>query len=566
MSFCRIPHSICLISISSLMQFSPLPAHAAAHAADASSPPTAVPALPAATPASNANAISSEQQALHVLNRLGYGPKPGDVARVMQMGVPAYIQSQLQPEKIALPASLNQRLAQLDTQKDATGSTLTQFVEGRKQAKDDDADKQQYRAQLAHLAEQNAEARLARAIDSPRQLEEVMVDFWFNHFNVYAAKGLDRALISSYERDAIRPNVLGNFRALLGATAHHPAMLFYLDNWLSTKADYQPRAKLRAARFAPSGPLAQLAANNPKNKVQGLNENYARELMELHTLGVDGGYTQKDVTELARMLTGWTFSARHADGNNDLFEFDPARHDNGEKFWLSRTVSGNGEREGDIALDVLAMHPATAHHIAFKLAQYFVQDQPPPQLVDKLAKQFLDGKGEIRPVLAMLFASPEFLSAANSKFKTPYQYVISAARAANLPIVNIRPLLGTLNQLGMPLYGSPTPDGYKNTEAAWLNPDALTRRIQFATLLASGRLPVDKAVADGMMGKKQLEKQALPNEKNGAALPIQTALQADALLATLGTSISPATRDLLNKQAPALRAALVLGSPDFMRH
>lgn len=501
-------------------------------------------------PVANAAAqLASEQQALHVLNRLGYGPKPGDVARVMQMGVPAYVQSQLQPEKIALPASLSQRLAQLETQQDATGSTLAQFVAGRQQAKDDGEEKQQFRKQVSHLAEQSAEARLARAIDSPRQLEEVMVDFWFNHFNVYAAKGLDRALISSYERDAIRPNVLGNFRTLLGATAHHPAMLFYLDNWISTKFDYQPRAKARAA--------------NPKNKAHGLNENYARELMELHTLGVDGGYSQKDVTELARMLTGWTFTARHADGNNDLFEFDPARHDNGEKFWLGRTISGAGEREGEAALDVLAVHPSTAKFIAFKLAQYFVQDQPPPQLVDKLAKQFIDGKGEIRPLLATLFASPEFLASNGSKFKTPYQFVISAARASNMPIINIRPLLGTLAQLGMPLYGSPTPDGYKNTEAAWLNPDALSRRIQFATALATGRLPVDKAAPDNVMGKKQLEKQAMPNEKNAVALQ---SLQPDALLAALGSSISPATRDTVAKQPLPLRAALVLGSPDFMRH
>lgn len=565
MPFCRISHStnivmplqrLGLVAMLSLNQ-----AGAAQHAADATPAPTIA--------GSPANAQSgAEQQALHVLNRLGYGPRPGDVARVVQMGVPAYIQSQLQPEKIPLPPHLTQRLVQLETQQDATGSTLAQYVAARQQAKDGESDKQQFRARVLHLAEQSAEARLARAIESPRQLEEVMVEFWFNHFNVYAGKGLDRALINSYERDAIRPNALGNFRTLLGATARHPAMLFYLDNWLSTKADYQPGRKIRNAALA-SGPLAQLAANNPKNKARGLNENYARELMELHTLGVDGGYTQKDVTELARMLTGWTFSARHAAGNNDLFEFDAARHDNGDKFWLARTISSNGVREGEVALDVLASHPATARHIAFKLAQFFVQDQPPQALVERLAKQFQDSKGEIRPVLTLLFASPEFMAAKGSKFKTPYQYVISAARASNMPIVNIRPLLGTLNQLGMPLYGSPTPDGYKNTEAAWLNPDALSRRIQFATALATGRLPVDKPAPDAPMSKKQLEKQAQPNEKNQVAQSnqaTQASLPAEPLLETLGTGISPATRELVARQAAPLRAALVLGSPDFMRH
>lgn len=557
MPFCRIARSnriaMPLQLLFPLALLSLNPTHAAQHAADTTPAPVA--------PASQG---SSEQQALHVLNRLGYGPRPGDVIRVMQMGVPAYIQSQLQPEKIPLPVHLTQRLVQLETQQDAAGSTLAQYVAGRQQAREGDVDKQQFRAQISHLAEQSAEARLARAIESPRQLEEVMVEFWFNHFNVYAGKGLDRALINSYERDAIRPNALGNFRTLLGATAHHPAMLFYLDNWLSTRADYQPRARARMASLA-SAPLAQVAASNPKNKAHGLNENYARELMELHTLGVDGGYTQKDVTELARMLTGWTFSARHAAGNNDLFEFDPARHDNGDKFWLARTISGNGVREGEIALDVLATHPATARHIAFKLAQFFVQDQPPQQLVDRLAKQFLDSKGEIRPVLIQLFASPEFMASGGSKFKTPYQFVVSAARASNMPILNIRPLLGTLNQLGMPLYGSPTPDGYKNTEAAWLNPDALARRIQFATALATGRLALDKPAPETPLNKKQLEKQALPNEKIAIAQS-QSALPAEPLLSTLGATISPATRDLITRQASPLRAALVLGSPDFMRH
>ncbi len=361
------------------------------------------------------------------------------------------------------------------------------------------AGKKKARMIISTMAEQTAEARLARAIDSPRQLEEVMVEFWFNHFNVYAQKGLVRAFIPSYERDAIRPYVFGNFRDLLGATAKHPAMLFYLDNWLSTSADYQP--KTRRGFF-----------QKPQQKKQtGLNENYARELMELHTLGVDGGYTQKDVTELARMLTGWGFNPRQMVRNNTTFTFNADAHDKGSKFWLGRTVSEHGQHEGEMALDVLSMHPATARHLATELVQFFVNDVPPPALVDQLAKVYLANHAEIRPVLSALFASKEFMDEANmrAKYKTPYQFVVSSARASGLPINNIRPLLGTLTQLGMPLYGCPTPDGYKNTEEAWLNPDAITRRINFATALASGRLPLDKKLEAGeMMGirPKQLER------------------------------------------------------------
>lgn len=499
-----------------------------------------------------ATAISTEAQALHVLNRLAYGPKPGDVQYVQKIGVAAYIAQQLQPETIPMPASLQQKMAQLETQQESSGQMLTAFREARQAAKSDNpADKQQAKEEAMHVAEQRAEGRLLRAIDSPRQLEEVMVDFWYNHFNVYAGKGLDRALITSYERDAIRPYALGNFRQLLGATAKHPAMLFYLDNWLSTKAGY---TDLRAMR---------LGRSPQRVKASGLNENYARELMELHTLGVDGGYTQRDVTELARMFTGWTFIARGDTQRNDLFRFDAQRHDNGVKTWLGNVIPPSGQAEGEFALDVLAKHPASAKFISFKLVQYFVQDQPDPKMVQDLAKVFSDNQGEIRPVLKALFARPEFLNASGSKFKTPYQFVVSATRAADTPIENIRPLLGTLQQLGMPLYGSPTPDGYKNTEAAWLNPDALTRRIQFATALATGRLPLAQDPKKPKMGKKQLERQATPSEQ---PLAQNSQLDSSKLLATLGSSITPATREVIQQQPAALRAAMVLGSPDFMRH
>ena len=325
-----------------------------------------------------------------------------------------------------------------------------------------------------------------------------MVDFWYNHFNVFDGKGSGRALVASYERDAIRPYVFGSFRTLLGATAKHPAMLEYLDNQLS--------------------------------KAGALNENFARELMELHTLGVDGGYTQKDVTALARMLTGWSFEPRALIRREEGFHFDARRHDQEPKTWLGSPVAQRDQAEGEFALDVLARRPSTARHISYKLAQYFVQDEPPAALVERMARTWRDTDGDIRAVLRTLFASDEFLAPASFgvKFKTPYQYVVSAARATGAPLENMGPLLQSLKQLGMPLYGCATPDGYKNTEAAWLNPGALTRRIAFAS--AAGA-KLDAAQLDG----------------------------------AIGAAISPRTRALVAANPEPLRAAMLLGSPDFMQ-
>lgn len=465
---------------------------------------------------------TTEAEALHVLNRLSYGPAPGEVARVRAMGVDAYIDEQLHPERLAEPPALTRRLASLSL----VGASQRELVQRfraaiRDNREDKEAAKAERQALHRQLSEEGGLARLLPALQSPRQLQEVMVDFWFNHFNVYEGKGLDHALMASYEREAIRPFVLGRFRDLLGATAHHPAMLFYLDNWLSAAPDYRP------ARSA-----------GAQGKVSGLNENYARELMELHTLGVDGGYSQKDVTELARMLTGWTFDPRS--DSPSLFVFAAGRHDNGSKQWLGRQVPPQGRQEGEWALDILAAHPATARHIAYQLAQYFVSDNPPAPLVARLAKRFQDSGGDIRSVLAILFASDEFRQPAahGAKFKNPYRYLLSALRAADQPVGEVMPLLGALRQQGMPLYGCPTPDGYKNTEVAWLNPDALTRRVAFATALGSGRLPFQDGV--GVDGER--------------------------LLATLGQALGAKTRDVVERADPRLRSALILGSPDFMRY
>jgi uncharacterized protein (DUF1800 family) len=497
----------------------------------------------------------SDAQALHVLNRLAYGPAPGDLAHVRQIGIDRFIDEQLHPERMPLPPLLRQQL-------DALGSThlrqrdlVAQYrVAGQAAKNDSEGGKTMRRELYQRVTFESGEARLLSAIQSPRQLQEVMVDFWFNHFNIFSGKGLDRVLVENYEREAIRPYAFGRFRDLLGATAHHPAMLFYLDNWLSAAPGSEPQ---RGA-----GPLA---------KTSGLNENYARELMELHTLGVDGGYTQSDVTALARMLTGWTLNPRPR-GGDSIFFFDARRHDGGDKEWLGRHVAGRGQAEGEWALDVLASHPATARHIAYELAQYFVADTPQPALVDRLSQRFLDTGGDIGAVLKTLFDSGEFRDpqVRAVKFKTPYQYLVSAVRASNLPVTNVRPLLATLYQLGMPLYGCQTPDGYKNTEAAWLNPDAITRRINFATAFASGKLPLARPidVADaGGAGIKVLQRAADKGaDANFDPAWMTPPADADALLATLGNSVSAATRATVAQSEPALRAALVLGSPDFMHH
>jgi len=421
---------------------------------------------------------------------------------------------------------------------------------------------------VATIYVEAGEERLLQALQSPRQLQEVLVDFWFNHFNVFQGKGLDRVLVESYEREAIRPNVFGRFRTMLGATAKHPAMLFYLDNWLSVAPGYQPRARAGAAA-----------------KAAGLNENYAREVMELHTLGVDGGYTQQDVTELARILTGWTMQPQQArrrrvdmdsspvfavpHQGDSIFVFDPARHDDGNKTWLGHAVAPAGQMEGEFALDVLARHPATARHIAFKLARRFVADEPSPALVGRLAQRFLETDGDLRAVMQSLVDSPEFRDPRPVKFKTPYQYVMSSVRATGIVTTNVRPLMAVLSQLGQPLYGCQTPDGWHDTEADWLNPSAITQRVNFATALASGRLPLQSTAdpnAPAANGLKALERQT--DKATAGQQPVEGStppVDPDALLATLGPAIGAKTRAAIAASPPALRAALVLGSPDFMR-
>jgi uncharacterized protein (DUF1800 family) len=327
-----------------------------------------------------------------------------------------------------------------------------------------------------------AQAKLLRAVYSQRQFEEVMTDFWFNHFNVFVDKGLDRLMLTSYERDVIRPRALGKFEDLLVATAKSPAMLFYLDNWLSVGPDSAKALGIPAhpGPYPPPRP-------KPDKRTNGLNENYGRELLELHTLSVNGGYTQRDVTEAAKVFTGWTIDSPSQGGS---FKFDPRMHEPGTKVVLGHRIKPKGEGEGLELLHRLATSPQTAHFISLKLAERFVSDDPPPALVDRMAKTFIKKKGDIREVLNTLFHSPEFWNdqTYRAKVKTPLEFVASAMRATGAVVEDALPLTRQLNNMGMPLYGAQPPTGYSMKAETWISSSALLNRMNFALALTGGKI------------------------------------------------------------------------------
>jgi uncharacterized protein (DUF1800 family) len=341
------------------------------------------------------------------------------------------------------------------------------------------------------------QAKLLRAVYGQRQLEEVMTDFWFNHFNVFAEKGLDRVLVTGYERDVIRPHVLGKFEDLLVATAKSPAMLFYLDNFMSVGPDSAQALGLPAH----PGPYRHYPPQRPNagKRPSGLNENYGRELLELHTLSVNGGYSQRDVTEVAKVFTGWTID-KPAEGGS--FKFDPRMHEPGPKFVLGHKIKPKGEGEGMEVLHRLATSPQTAHFISLKLAQRFVADDPPPALVDRMAKTFLKKKGDIREVLETLFHSPEFWDDGSyrAKVKTPLEFVASAVRATGAEVDDAQPLAQQLNRMGMPLYGAQPPTGYSMKAETWVSSSALLNRMNFALALTGGKIKGVKLDAGGLAG------------------------------------------------------------------
>jgi len=412
-----------------------------------------------------------------------------------------------------------------------------------------------------------AEDKLLRAIYSNRQLDEVMTDFWFNHFNVFIGKGPDRYMVNAYERDVIRPHALGKFKDILEATAKSPAMLFYLDNWQSVGPNselalYGPkRFSGRRGRFARPRPQA-------KNRPSGLNENYAREIMELHTLGVDGGYTQKDVTELAKVLTGWTIERPQLGGE---FKFNERAHEPGPKYVLGRKIGEHGEKEGEEMLDVLAHHPSTAKFISRKLAMRFVSDNPPQALVDRMADTFLKKDGDIREVLRTMFHSPEFWAADayRAKMKTPFEFVASAARASGADIQNALPLVATLNRMGMPLYAMQPPTGYSMKADAWVNSSALLNRMNFALQLASGRLPGTSLDPQALIpGPAPADPQAALAALEQSILAGDVSSQTHAVMQKqLGDpQISQRRLDDADKNPNyGAIAGLIMGSPEFQR-
>jgi uncharacterized protein (DUF1800 family) len=413
------------------------------------------------------------------------------------------------------------------------------------------------RSVLTDLTEQ----KILRAAYSEHQLEEVMVDFWFNHFNVFAGKGATRGYLTEYERDAIRPHVFGKFRDLLQATAESPAMLFFLDNWQnSAPPDAQttdsggdvarrrqntlrPGARRSASFPRPQQPAMREAAQN--RRPRGINENYARELMELHTLGVDGGYTQKDVQEVARAFTGWTIQNPRLGGG---FVFEPRLHDDGEKLVLGhRLKAGGGKHDGEEVLGILATHPSTARFIATKLARRFVSDNPPTSVIDRAAKRFRDTDGDIREVVRTIITSPEFFSAEayRAKVKTPFEFVISAIRATGTETASGLPAAAALRSLGMPLYMCQPPTGYADRANAWVNTGALLARMNFAVSLTNLRFRAERVTA----------------------APADPTAARDAIVSNvLAGDLSPDTTATVAKAEQTPQAiALVLGSPEFQR-
>ena len=479
---------------------------------------------------------------VHALSRLGYGPRPGDVERVGEVGLEAYIERQLGPHGIEDP-EVEARLASLATPAMTTVELLVAyppppFVKAlgrrleRGMGMDPDAVADLFpemdRKGKSRPVVELGQAKLIRAVYSERQLEQVLVDFWFNHFNVFIGKGADRWLTASYENEAIRPHVLGNFRDLLGAVARHPAMLFYLDNWTSTapgvefgRRDMEPYAD-RAIREQglPPGGVATLMlrergmdtgaieraierrqryagrssrrpprfADPDEAARRGLNENYARELLELHTLGVDGGYTQQDVVEVARCFTGWTLLPLHA---GQGFVYVNELHDRGKKVVLGKTIKGKGLAEGEAVLDMLAAHPSTARFVSEKLARRFVSDDPPASLVDRMADSFLDSRGDIPTVLRTMFYSAEFWAAEYraAKIKSPFEFVASALRATEADLGARPATLHLLRRMGQAPYGAQPPTGYDDAAEAWVSAGALLDRMKFALGLAADRIP-----------------------------------------------------------------------------
>ena len=548
-------------------------------------------ALLAAAPLGAQSRLTPADSARHALNRLGYGPTPGQVEAVVQEGVLRWVDRQLAVRDLRDPAleawerpyevlrtpmsamvamHTDQVTKALKAQaQGADSATLRRLQAQKRQA--DGGGKRDLRELLGELQS----VTLVRAVVSDRQLAEVLADFWLNHFNVYIAKGFDRAYFADYLERTIRGHALGRFEELLVATATSPAMLFYLDNvqsvadnsavaTMATRAARQPQRPGQMPRRATARPGTRPQAMDPAMAEQlkarmprGLNENYARELLELHTLGVDGGYTQQDVINVARILTGWTIDRR----GDHRFQFLAQAHDRGEKVVLGRTFpAGHGEDEGRALLAMLATHPATMHHLSAKLCARFVADVPPDGCIDDAVRAWRQSDGDIRTVMRAIVHSPDFWALANvqSKTKTPLEFVASAVRAVGgAPDATPR-LAAQLQRLGQPLFNMVTPNGYPEASADWVNSGALLARMNAAVALASNRLPGVTVQLDQLV-PVTADHEALLNAVNRAIL---------------GGAMSERTRSAIRREladitdpraARAMAVGLALGGPEFQR-
>ena len=571
-----------------------------------------------------ASRLTEEQKILHVLNRITFGPRPGDMARVKEMGIDRFIEEQLYSESID-DSDLVKRLEVLPTQRMASGE-LYQFYPplriAEQRANDKTAPSVLGRPQqiLGELVQQ----KLVRAVSSNRQLQEVLIDFWYNHFNVFAQKEAVQWFVTSYERDVIRPRALGKFRDLLRAAAESPAMMFYLDNWLSASPDSrQPRppAPIRPQNREPteiapaattkpseggdsnsammgkteSGQNPQPAVRNPQStpppprppaRKPGINENYARELMELHTLGVNGGYTQKDVQEVARCFTGWTIERPYQGGG---FVYRPWMHDDGAKTVLGVTIApGGGVTDGLRVIDILAAHPSTARFISKKLCQRFVADDPPAQLVERVSQVFIKTDGNIREVIRAILTSVEFNSpsAFRSKIKSPLELAASAIRAIDGDTNGAPALHEWIRRMGGPLYQFTFPTGYAEDSEIWVNTGVFFNRINYAVALANNQIngtrydPLRLVASETAINVDAMSSQL-------SALIVHTELSAESLRAVRnglnGPALDPATprpamdRGPAQQPVPAVAEAnperrriallvgLLLGTAEFQR-
>jgi uncharacterized protein (DUF1800 family) len=523
--------------------------------------------------------LNEQEAILHALNRLGYGPRPGDVERIQKIGLENWIQAQLHPEDIK-DSVVDARLAEYpalgftseellekyppyDVAAKRLGVSVEELLKRLKLAS-----KQSQRTNSMPFGDQNEvvddlmTARIIRAAYSERQLAERLDGFWFNHFNIFIYKDLERWYAIPYDRDAIRPNVLGKFRDLLEATAKSPAMLFYLDN--SSSADPNAFSRLKH-RPAPSQSGVKLPSIGSR---RGLNENYARELMELHTLGVDGGYSQQDVIDVARAFTGWTIASPR---EHPAFYFDERIHDPDLKRVLGKKIKAGGIKDAEQVLDLLVKNPHAAHFISLQLAQHFVSDIPPETLVARMAKTFKKSKGDIRAVMTSMIYSPEFWSRAamEAKIKTPFDLVLSASRAAGADVDQPMQLAQWIGRIGEPLYQCLTPNGYSDKASAWVSTGALLNRMNFAVALTSNRIRGVQVDLASLVGEEVSANAHLAMERVEAVF--LSGQVSDSTRAILENEISDpqilrATLDDPVRQVNlGLISGLVLGSPEFQK-